>query len=73
MKVKFPNKTKLDGVWYQALDEIEIDKKDHKKFMKSGALPVAEYEVLEEENEPVKEVEKKEEPKATPNKNKKQK
>lgn len=73
MKVKFTNKTKLGGKWYQALDEIEIDKKDHKKFMEAGALPVAEYVVLEEEDEPVKEVEKKEEPKATPNKNKKQK
>lgn len=76
MKVKFPNKTKLDGVWYQALDEIEINKKDIKKFIELGAMLVAEYEILEEEpikEVPVKEVETKEKPEPTPSKGKKQK
>lgn len=73
MKIKFPNRVKLDGKWYGALEEIEVTKKEAEKYLAAGAMPVAEYEFVEEEpkEKPKKAAKKEPKKKAAPKKEKK--
>ena len=54
--------TKLGGKWYPALQEVEIDVSEQKKFLEAGALLVAEYMFIDEEvaEEPKEEVQEEE-------------
>lgn len=41
--------TKLGGKWYSALEEIEIEVSEQRRFLEAGAILVAEYVFIDEE------------------------